>query len=183
MANAVRLSERQIYSGRTFDVVVERVRLPHGHEADLEIVRHNGSVVLIPIDADGRVRLVRQYRHAAGGFLWELPAGTRDEGETFDAAAARECQEELGMIAGRIEALQTLYPSPGYCTEAMTFYRVTELREQGASDPSASHDPDESIEVERFDAPQLSAMIARGDIRDMKTVTGLTLAGFYPPAR
>ena len=81
MSEAAVLSTRVVYEGRIFDVTVDRVRLPHGRETDLEMVRHDGSVVLIPIDEEGRVLLVRQYRHAAGRFLWELPAGSLEVGE------------------------------------------------------------------------------------------------------
>ena len=97
------ISSQLVYEGRIFDVTVDRVRLPHGREATLEVVRHEGSVVLVPMTADGRLLLVRQYRHAAGRFLWELPAGSLESGEDPEAAATRECQEELGLIPGRIE--------------------------------------------------------------------------------
>ena len=107
------LSRRLVYEGRVFDVTEERVRLPHGHETSVELVRHEGSVVLVPVDADGRLRLVRQYRHAAGRFLWELPAGSLEPGEDPDAAARRECQEELGLVAGRMERLRDVLPDAG----------------------------------------------------------------------
>ena len=104
------LSSRLVYEGRIFDVTVDRVRLPHGREADSEIVRHDGSVVLVPMDDDGRVMLVRQYRHAAGRFLWELPAGSLEVGEDPDEAARRECQEELGLIPGSSRAAADALP-------------------------------------------------------------------------
>jgi ADP-ribose pyrophosphatase len=169
------LSSRLVYDGRIFDVTVDRVRLPHGREADLEIVRHEGSVVLLPVRGDGRILLVRQYRYAADRFLWELPAGSLETGEDPDLAAARECHEELGLIAGRLERLQTLYPTPGFCTETMTYYRVTGLREPGPGDPAAHQDEDESIEVSAFTLDEIRAMIARGDIADLKTVAGVTM--------
>jgi len=169
------LSSRLVYDGRIFDVTVDRVRLPHGREADLEIVRHDGSVVLIPIADDGRVLLVRQYRHAAGRFLWELPAGSLEVGEDPDAAAARECHEELGLVAGRLERLLTLYPTPGFCTETMTYYRVTGLRAPREDDPPAHQDEDESIEVKAFSLDEIRSKIASGDIADLKTVAALSL--------
>ena len=171
----MKLNSTLIYEGRIFDVTVDRVRLPHGREADLEIVRHDGSVVLLPFADDGRVLLVRQYRYAADRFLWELPAGSLEAGEDRDLAAARECHEELGLIPGRLERLQTLYPTPGFCTETMTYYRATALRAPGAADPPAHQDEDESIEVGAFTADEIRAMIARGDIADLKTVAGLQL--------
>ncbi len=169
------LSSRLVYEGRIFDVTVDRVRLPHGREASLEIVRHDGSVVLIPIDEDGRLLLVRQYRHAAGRFLWELPAGSLEVGEDPDEAARRECQEELGLIPGRLERLLTLYPTPGFCTEVMTFYRASGLRLPGPGDAEAHQDEDESIEVGRFTPEHAAEMIDRGEIADLKTVAGLWL--------
>jgi ADP-ribose pyrophosphatase len=176
----MKINSTLIYEGRIFDVTVDRVRLPHGREADLEIVRHDGSVVLLPFADDGRVLLVRQYRYAADRFLWELPAGSLEAGEDRDLAAARECHEELGLIPGRLERLQTLYPTPGFCTETMTYYRATALRAPGPADPPAHQDEDESIEVGAFTTDEIRAMIARGDIADLKTVAGLQ---FLEPER
>jgi 8-oxo-dGTP pyrophosphatase MutT (NUDIX family) len=170
------LTSRLVYEGRIFDVTVERVRLPHGPEADLEIVRHDGSVVLIAIADDGRLLLVRQYRHAAGRYLWELPAGSLETGEDPDAAAARECHEELGLIPDRLERLLTLYPTPGFCTETMTYYRATRLRAPGPADAPAHLDEDESIEVGAFTVGEIRAMVARGEIADLKTVAALVLS-------
>jgi 8-oxo-dGTP pyrophosphatase MutT (NUDIX family) len=171
----VTLTSRLVYEGRIFDVTVDRVRLPHGPEADLELVRHDGSVVLIPIADDGRLLLVRQYRHAAGRYLWELPAGSLEAGEDPDAAAARECHEELGLIPDRLERLLTLYPTPGFCTETMTYYRAMGLRAPGPDDAPAHQDEDESIEVGAFTVDEIRAMVARGEIADLKTVAALAL--------
>jgi len=169
------LSTRTVYTGRIFDVTVDRVRLPHGREADLEIVRHEGSIVLIPIAADGRVLLVRQYRHAVGRFLWELPAGSLETNEDVAAAAARECQEELGLIADHLERLHTFFPTPGFCTETMTYFRATGLRTPGAGDPVAHQDEDESIEVGSFSTAEVRQMIDAGEIADLKTVAAVLL--------
>ena len=169
------LSTRTVYTGRIFDVTVDRVRLPHGREADLEIVRHEGSVVLIPIASDGRVLLVRQYRHAVGRFLWELPAGSLETNEDVAAAAARECQEELGLIADHLERLHTFFPTPGFCTEAMTYFKATGLRTPGAGDPVAHQDDDESIEVGSFSTAEVRQMIDAGEIADLKTLAALVL--------
>jgi ADP-ribose pyrophosphatase len=169
------LSSRLVYEGRIFDVTIDRVRLPHGPEADLEVVRHDGSVVLIPIADDGRLLLVRQFRYAAGRFLWELPAGSLEKSEEPDAAARRECHEELGLIPGQLERLLTLYPTPGFCTETMTYYRATALRLPGPGDVAAHQDADESIEVGAFTVDGIRAMIARGEIADLKTVAALAL--------
>jgi ADP-ribose pyrophosphatase len=170
------LSSRLVYEGRIFDVTVDRVRLPHGPEADLEVVRHDGSVVLMAVADDGRLLLVRQFRYAAGRFLWELPAGSLEKGEDPDAAARRECQEELGLIPATLERLLTLYPTPGFCTEAMTYYRASGLRVPGADDPVAQQDEDESIEVGAFTLDEIRAMVARGEIADLKTVAAIALS-------
>lgn len=169
------LSSHLIYEGRIFDVTVDRVELPHGRVAELEVVRHDGSVVLIPIDDHGRILLVRQYRYAADRFLWELPAGSLESGEDPDSAAARECHEELGLIAGRLERLLTLYPTPGFCTETMTYYRATALRPPGPDDAPAHQDEDESIEVGAFTLDEIRAKVTRGEIADLKTVAALAL--------
>jgi len=169
------LSSRTVYVGRIFDVTVDRVRLPQGREADLEIVRHEGSIVLIPIAADGRILLVRQYRHAVGRFLWELPAGSLETDEDVAAAAARECQEELGLVADHLERLHTFFPTPGFCTEAMTYFKATGLRTPGAGDPVAHQDDDESIEVGSFSTAEVRQMIDAGEIVDLKTVAALFL--------
>lgn len=171
------LSSRLVYEGRIFDVTVDRVLLPHGREADLELVRHDGSVVLLPVADDGRLLLVRQYRYAADRFLWELPAGSLEAGEDPDAAAARECQEELGLIPGTLDRLLTLYPTPGFCTETMTYYRATGLREPGPDDPAAHQDEDESIEVGAFTIDEIRAMVRSGEIADLKTIAALA---FHP---
>jgi 8-oxo-dGTP pyrophosphatase MutT (NUDIX family) len=170
------LTSRLVYEGRIFDVTVDRVKLPHGPEVDLELVRHDGSVVLIPIADDGRLLLVRQYRHAAGRYLWELPAGSLERDEDPDAAAGRECHEELGLIPDRLERLLTLYPTPGFCTETMTYYRATGLRAPGPGDAAAHQDEDESIEVGAFTVDEIRAMVARGEIADLKTVAALALS-------
>src|SRR5262245_39482903 len=173
--SATVLSSRTVYVGRIFDVTVDRVRLPHGRETDLELVRHDGSVVLIPIAPDGRLLLVRQYRHAAGRFLWELPAGSLEVNEDPRAAAARECHGELGLIADRVQRLHTFYPTPGFCTETMTYFAATELRTPGAADPEAHQDEDESIEVGSFTTAEIRRMIDAGEIADLKTVAALFL--------
>ena len=126
------------------------MRLPHGREADLEIVRHDGSIVLIPWTTTDGCCSSGNTGTRSGRFLWELPAGSLEVGEDPDEAARRECQEELGLIPGRLERLLTLYPTPGFCTEVMTFFRATGLRTPGPGDAEAHQDEDESIEVGPF---------------------------------
>jgi ADP-ribose pyrophosphatase len=121
------------------------------------------------------VLLVRQYRYAVDKWLWELPAGTLEPNEEPEAAALRECHEEVGKIADRAERLATFYPSPGICDEAMTFFLLTELRERRANEPPAAQDPDELLNVKEFSVAEARQMIRKGEIVDMKTALGLTL--------
>jgi ADP-ribose pyrophosphatase len=167
---------KKVYQGRIFTVVTERVTLPSGHELDVEVVRHPGSVVIIPITGDGRVLLVRQYRHAIGRALWELPAGSLKPQENPDDAAARECHEEVGLVPARVERLGSFLPTPGYCDEEMIFYKATGLREPGEGD-EAHPDEDEDLEPQAFARADLHRMIANGEIADLKTVAGVYLLG------
>ncbi len=140
----------------------------------MAIVRHQPSVVLIPIDDDGRVILVRQYRAPIDRFTWEFPAGSVDPGEFVEAAAARECEEEIGLVPGRIEHLGSWYPVPGYCDEQMIFFRVS-LLQPPAPDSPHKPDEDEDIETKTMSIDEVRAMVRRGDVVDLKTAYALTL--------
>jgi ADP-ribose pyrophosphatase len=157
-------------------VEVDRKRFPNGSEHDVAIVRHPPSVVLIPIQDDGRVLLIRQYRVSVDAELWELPAGSLRSGENAEAAAVRECVEETGLIPNRIERLCALYPTPGFCDEELIFFRASELT---APPPGSQHQPDEDefIQVQSYSIEEARAMVRRGDIVDLKTAYGLTLVG------
>ena len=163
-----------VYSGLVFSVEVDRVRFPNGTEHEVAVVRHRPSVVLIPMHDDQHVILIRQYRASIRRELWELPAGSLESGETADAAAARECEEEIGFVPGRIEPLRGLFPTPGFCDEELIFFRVSELR---PPDPDRRRKPDddEDIHVEIFSLVEAKAMASRGEIIDLKTAYGLTL--------
>jgi ADP-ribose pyrophosphatase len=165
---------RRIYEGRIFTVHVETVTLPNGSELKAEIVRHPGSVVIIPVTAGGEIILVRQYRHAIGRFAWELPAGSVKASEDAADAARRECQEEVGLVPARLTPLGSFFPTPGYCDEEMKFFRADGLREPNA-DETARPDDDEDIETQAFSRETLQQMIAAGEIVDLKTVAGLAL--------
>ena len=160
------------YTGRVFTVTRDRVRLPHGVETTLDVVRHRGSVVLIPMPDAESVILVRQYRHAIGQHVWELPAGSLDPGEGADVAALRECHEEIGQTATHAERIASLYPSPGYTTEVMHFYVLTGLHRP---EHAAEQDEDEHLEPRTVPLAELRDLVARGDITDMKTVAALQL--------
>jgi ADP-ribose pyrophosphatase len=166
---------RRIYEGRIFTVQIETIRLPKGGMLAAEIVRHPGSVVIIPVTEAGDLLLVRQYRHAIGRSVWELPAGSLGPGENEEAAAARECQEETGQIPSRLERLGSFFPTPGYCDERMTFFKATGLRQPGPGDLLAHQDEDEDVLPRAFPRDLLRRMIAAGEVLDLKTVAGLSL--------
>jgi ADP-ribose pyrophosphatase len=171
---ATTLTHEEIYRGRIFTVSRDRVLLPKGVESTLEIVRHPGSVVLLPMPDPGRLILVRQYRYAVDRWVWELAAGTLKPGEDPAAGAARECEEETGLAAGRVEEVGAFYPTPGYCDEKMNFFTLTDLAPP-AGRPPASPDDDEDIRVRTFRLDEVREMIARGEIVDLKTVAGISL--------
>jgi ADP-ribose pyrophosphatase len=167
---------RTVYAGRIFTVQVESITLPKGHALDAEIVRHPGSVVIVPVTEAGEVILVRQYRHALGRSAWELPAGSLKPGEDVKAAALRECHEEIGSVATTLEPLGAFYPTPGYCDEKMNFFLATGLRAPGEHDAEVHQDDDEDIETKAFTRDVLHSMITTGDIIDLKTIAGLSLS-------
>jgi 8-oxo-dGTP pyrophosphatase MutT (NUDIX family) len=171
-----RLSSTESFTGRIFSVTVDRVTVPNGRMVSLDLVRHPGSVVLVPIQDDGRVVLIRQYRYALDRWIWELPAGSLGPGEDPAAAAVREFEEEIGLIPGRVEFAGAWYPTPGFCTEVMHYYRASGLRERRAGDPPVHTDEDEDIRVHVFTFDEARAMVRRGEIVDLKTAWGLTLA-------
>jgi len=165
---------RKVFEGRVFSVVVESITTRKGGKMDVEIVRHPGSVVLIPINEAGEIILVKQYRHSIGRDAWELPAGTLKPNEEPTKAAGRECHEEIGLVPSKLEMLGGFFPTPGYCDEEMNFFRATGLREPRA-DEKAEQDEDEDIEKQAFSVERIKAMIRGGEIVDLKTVAGLAL--------
>jgi ADP-ribose pyrophosphatase len=165
---------RKVFEGRVFSVVVESITTRKGGKMDVEIVRHPGSVVLIPINEAGEIILVKQYRHSIGRDAWELPAGTLKPNEEPKKAAGRECHEEIGLVPSKLEMLGGFFPTPGYCDEEMNFFRATGLREPRA-DEKAEQDEDEDIEKQAFSVERIKAMIRGGEIVDLKTVAGLAL--------
>lgn len=166
------VSRSRMFTGKVFDVERDVVRFDDGREVALDLVRHRPSVVMIPMPSPDEVILVRQYRHAIARWIWELPAGTTDPGENIEAAARRECHEEVGLVPGKLTDIGTLFPTPGFCDEAMTFYVLEDLRKP---ETAAAHDEDEQLEPKTFTLPDVDAMIQRGEVDDMKTVCGLAL--------
>lgn len=164
------LSSQTIYKGRIFDIRIDEIR-----EGDVEykreIVVHKGSAVIVPVFADGTVALVRQYRHAAGEYLLEIPAGTLDGGEDPMAGAVRELEEEIGVRAAHVQKLTEFYVSPGFLTEKMHVFLATELTET-----SQKLESDEILTIERHSFEKLDEMIANGHIQDAKTIIGVTMS-------
>lgn len=160
-----------VYPGRAFTIRRDTLRLPDGRENSFDIVVHIGSVIILPLDADGQLLFVRQYRHAAGAELLELPAGTLDPGESSEACALREVREETGMAAVTLEHLGGFYLAPGYSTEYMHVFLATDLHH----DPLDA-DEDEFLTVERFPLSEALAMFERGEIQDAKSIAAILLA-------
>jgi len=163
-----------VCSTRVFAVDVEQVPLPDGRTHEIATIRHAPCVVLIPVLDDGRIVLIRQYRHSVKRILWEFPAGSIDPGEAPEAAAFRECEEETKLAPSRVERLASMFPAPGYCDEEMIYFKVTGLH---APAPDSTHAPDddEDISVHPTTIAEARAMLARGDIVDLKTAYGLAL--------
>jgi ADP-ribose pyrophosphatase len=168
------VSRSVVHQGRIFRLEVDRVTLPSGHTLEMEIVRHPGSVVLLPIPAPGQIILIRQYRYALDRWIWELPAGSLKLGEDPAEAAARECEEEIGLAPARVTKLRGYYPTPGFCDEEMIYFRCEDLRPP-AADSTAQKDEDEEIEPRTYTIDEARRLIASGDIVDLKTLAGLSL--------
>jgi ADP-ribose pyrophosphatase len=165
------IKSETLLQGRTFKLRRDHLKTPNGRETQLEIIEHGGSVIIIPIDADGNMLFVRQYRHAAGMDLLELPAGTRDGDEPYEDCAAREIREETGMEAGTLIKVGDFYLAPGYSTEFMGVFLATDLK-HNPLDPDA----DEFLSVEKMPVKDAIAMAERGDMPDAKSLAALFLA-------
>jgi ADP-ribose pyrophosphatase len=163
---------RTIYRGRVVHLTAEDVELPNGHCMELEIVRHPGAAAVAALDAEGKVTLLRQYRHAVGGWLWEVPAGKLDPGEEARACAERELREEAGLEAGTLEATGSIVTCPGFCDEVIHLFVATDLRRA-----AQALGADEVIDAIRaVPLAEAMAMIRTGEIRDGKTIAALLQA-------
>lgn len=165
------ISTEKIYRGKVFDVSVAEIE-DNGVEYAREIVEHKGSAVIVPVFADKRVALVRQYRHAAGDYLLEIPAGTLNNGEDPLLGAARELEEEIGVTSDTIEKLTEFYVSPGFLTEKMDVFLATNLKES-----EQNLEDDELLTIEKITFNEAYEKIRSNEIRDAKTICGLILAG------
>lgn len=160
-----------ILQGRSFKIRRDTMKAPDGRETNYDIVEHGGSVVILPIDQDGNLLFVRQYRHAAGADLLELPAGTRDGNEPFEECAAREIREETGMQAGSLTQIGSFYLAPGYSTEYMGVFLAADLK----PNPLPADD-DEFLSVEKIPLREALQIAERGNIPDSKSLAALLLA-------
>jgi ADP-ribose pyrophosphatase len=164
------LASEDVFEGRIFTVSIDTVR-EGGRENKREVVRHPGSAAIVAVFDDGTVGLVRQYRHPAVKYLLEIPAGSRGEFEPPEECAARELEEEVGVVAGSLEKLTEFFPSPGFCAEKMWVYLATDLTET-----RPNPEDDEDLEIVRVTFARAFEMIEANEIEDAKTIIGLQLA-------
>jgi ADP-ribose pyrophosphatase len=163
------LSSSTVFEGRVFDVVREEIVLPSGLRQDLTIVDHPGAVAIAALDASGEILLVRQYRHACGDWLLEVPAGRVEEGEDRLAAAMRELEEETGHRAASWEVLREFYAAPGFCSELLTLFLARGLTR--VTSGAREKDKDEELDVVR----RQPSTLFEGDVRDAKTLIAAAL--------
>jgi len=167
------VSSKRLYSGRIVNLDLDSVRYPDDSIGQLEMLRHPGAAAVVPFldppgGADPRAVLIRQFRHAADGFIWEVPAGRLDGGESPESCAERELEEETGMRARRLERLTTIYTTPGFTDERIHLFLADGL------EPGAEHrEADEFMELHTLRWSQVLGMIERGEIADGKTLVSL----------
>jgi ADP-ribose pyrophosphatase len=167
------VSTTRVYSGRIVNLDLDSVRFPDDSVGQLEMLRHPGAAAVVPFldppgSADPRVLLIRQFRHAADGYIWEVPAGRLDAGEAPEACAERELEEETGMRARRLERLTTIYTTPGFTDERIHLFLAEGL------EPGAEHrEADEFMELHTLRWSEVLAMIGRGEVADAKSLVSL----------
>lgn len=164
------LDNKKVYSGKIFNIYKTRLKDSDGTRMSRETVIHPGAVAIIPLTSEDLVILVRQYRHATGKYIWELPAGTLGKRESPLACAKRELEEETGFIPGRLKKIMHFYTCPGFCTEKMHLYAAEKLK------PTAQKlDPDEKITYKTFSRSEIRHLITSNQIIDAKSLIGLIL--------
>ena len=164
------LTTERIYEGKIINLRRDMVRLPNGKEASREVVEHPGAVAVVPVLPDGRILLVRQFRHPVGRILLEIPAGKLDAGEDPDVCAVRELEEETGYRAGKLERRASVFTGPGFTDEVIHLYVAGELQKT-----ALNLDEDEFVEAEAYEQSEVRRMIRSGIICDAKTIAGIYL--------
>jgi ADP-ribose pyrophosphatase len=177
------LESRRIYTGKVLNLDIDRVRFPDGSVGELEMIRHSGASAVVPFlgsaaGDDPQLLLIKQYRYAANGFLYEIPAGRLDPGETPESCARRELQEETGCSAKRMEFLYTMYTTPGFTDERIHLFMATEMT-QGET----GHESDEFLTLETVPLSRALEMIRDGVIQDAKTALGILYAAGFRAGR
>lgn len=165
------MSDRRVQRGARFELVTETVELPNGHRVELDLLPHPGAAAVVPFLDDDHVLLIRQYRHATGGELLEIPAGKLDPGETPEACAVRELEEETGYRAGRLEKLGAIWTSPGFTDEIIHLFAAFELEKT-----EQRLEPDEIIELVPTALADALRDFGPGSVVDAKTAMALLLA-------
>jgi ADP-ribose pyrophosphatase len=165
------LDRRSIFNGRVVNLSVDRVRLPNGRICELEMIRHPGAAAVVPLDDEGQVLLVRQYRYAAGGWLLEVPAGKLDPGEPPESCAVREVEEETGYRPGALEPLGWVWTTPGFTDEKIWLFLARDLVRS-----KQDLQTDEVLTVERYPLERAVEMAGEGEIHDGKSVCALLRA-------
>ena len=164
------LSHRRVYHGKILSLELDEIQEEGGAKALREVVRHRGSVAAIPVDDQGRIVLVRQYRHPVGEALWEVPAGILEKDESPEQAVRREVEEEVGRRAGHVERLALFHPTPGFCDEVLHLFRATALQEA-----PLHPDEDEVLEVKWYTLDEARALLRAGEVKDAKTIIALLM--------
>ena len=182
-AGRARISSRRVYSGKVLNLDIDRVRFPDGSVGELEIIRHSGASAVVPFLSDPagddpQILLIRQYRYAADGYLYEIPAGRLDEGESPADCARRELLEETGCTAETVEYMYTMYTTPGFTDERIHLFLAAGLT-QGRTEREA----DEFMEVEPMPLSRALALIRDGEIKDAKTALAILFAAGFRAGR
>ena len=178
-----KISSRRVYTGRIVSLDVDQVRFPDGSVGELEMIRHSGASAIVPFLSgpagdDPQLLMIRQYRYAADGYLWEIPAGRLEPDEDPRDCAVRELREETGCTAERVEPLLTMYTTPGFTDEKIHLFMAV-----GLTHGETAHEADEFVEVVPMPLSQALAMLERGEIQDAKTALGLLYAAGFRAGR
>lgn len=177
------VSSRRVYTGRIVNLDIDTVRFPNGKTGELEMIRHSGASAIVPFLSDPRgedpqIMLIRQYRYAADGLIYEVPAGRLDEGEDPKTCAVRELREETGCTATNVEFLFTMYTTPGFTDERIHVFMAT-----GLTNGETAHESDEFMTVETMTLSRALELIEKGEIMDAKTALSILYAAGFRAGR